>query len=203
MQIEQGIATQRLRLFRLVTGLLLAVAFVSTVPFSCACRRWFCVTVQSILMRAECAAQNLVIAQAVVLACRSDVPLAPRALFPALGVPRDHVFPSVDAVYSLPMLQRRLKVLRALLSDLPRHGLRLLRRALAKRLKPANRSGSGGAFRAYRAMAAWGLVADPIERPPDRGLAFLMPSIDPSLPKSGGRRFGLGRSKPQRAEERD
>jgi hypothetical protein len=62
---------QRQKLLRLVAGLLVAVAFVSAGPFSCAVAAWVSSVVSSVLSRAEAAAQCLVIVQARIIAART------------------------------------------------------------------------------------------------------------------------------------
>lgn len=151
LQIEKGIATQRLRLFRLLAGLSITVAFAVAVPFSCECRRWIRRTVLSILSRAERAVHKHPAQLIAVLNGLSEEPLW-----------------SKDDLPSLTALHARIKALCTLLDDLPRQGLRLLRPIIGPR---SGRTGwghsRGVAFRQSR-FHAWRLGGVRIERPPDK-----------------------------------
>jgi len=165
LQIEQGIATQRLRLFRLVTGLLIAVAFVSAAPFSRACRCWMCGAILSILSRAELAVQYLVISQARIIAARCGVRVQSADLFAAMERRREARASAQAVLPSVAHLRRRLIVLRDVLAHLPRHGLRLLRRVLGSGVETI---GPCFAVSLEARLSEFRLIADPIERPPDK-----------------------------------
>ena len=166
MEIEQGISTQRLRLSRLVTGLLVVVAFLSAAPFSCAYRTWLRRALLSILTRAEYAAQCLVMVQARILAVQAGV----RDRNTLFAAAREHLHnlassPEED-LPSFRALRRRLRELQAVLANLPRYALRLLRRLLGAG------TGSGrGRFVVCTEMRprALRLGGDVLDRPPDKG----------------------------------
>jgi len=166
LQIEEGIATQRLRLFRLVAGLLITVMFVAAVPFSCAFRGWIAGNVASVLSRAECAARNLVVAQAGLMAARRGIRVSPDQFFAALGASCDVSFDPDEQVPSLKALRLRLKRLCRVLNDLPRCGARLLRRLIG----PCS-DRSGGLRQPVPVCPSFNevrVVPDRIERPPDK-----------------------------------
>lgn len=165
MEIEQGISTQRLRLSRLVTGLLLVVAFSSAAPFSCAYRVWLRRALLSILTRAEYAAQCLVIVQARVLAVQAGVCDRNALIAAAREDLRNFAFSPDEDLPSFRALRRRLKALQAVLADLPRYGLRLLRRLLGA----GTGSGRGRFVICTRERpCALRLGGDVLDRPPDK-----------------------------------
>ena len=182
LTIEQEIATQRLRLSRLVAGLLLAVVFVAAAPFSSAYRVWVREAVLSILTRAEYAAQCLVLVQARVLAAQAGVCAQAALLDAARKDMRNALRSSETTLPSFHALRLRLKALQAVLRDLPRHGLRLLRRLLG-----AGRASERGHFVPSREdrTGALRLGGDVIERPPDKVVLRSKESM--SLPPDIGR----------------
>lgn len=169
MDIERDMERLRLRLLRLVAGWLVAVAFLSAAPFSCAVTRWVGEFLFSVLSKAEAAAQSLVFVQARLLAARSGGRVDSACLrdFRLRDTGKD------EPDLALATLRKRLDALRALLEDLPRSGARLLRRAekRARRLlgtererpalpSPATLDGA--------ALCIWRLATLRIERPPDK-----------------------------------
>ena len=197
LQIEEGIATQSQKLFRLVAGLLMAVAFASATPFSPACRRWICGHVLSVLIRAESAAQSLMIAQAFVLAGRRGMHFRPAALFTSSGT----LFPNGDRseaeLPSLSELTVRLKALRAVLFDVPRFAMRLLKRVVAQSVKTMRGGGLPRYPAAYEGVCAHRFVPEPNERPPDKvSGAFILQSPPDSPRRSSAARTTINRSLP-------
>ena len=180
--MERAIETQRLRLLRLVAGLLVAIGFLSVGPVSRGFSAWACGYVGSVLSRVEAAVGYLVIAQARGMAARLGKNVD-RSCFFMSAKPE---FSACEADASVLDMRQRLCALRAVLTDLPRHALRLLRRiekasqgeVSADRRLPRPDTGLSrhtGRRAAYR-----------IERPPDPSRnAFLCP-----LPPSGFRAGG-------------
>ena len=166
MDFEQAINTQRLRLLRMVAGLLALVGFVSVAPFSRGFTGSICQFVASILSRAEAAAQLLVIAQARRMGAGAGIDTDRRLISERLA--RAHA--AEDADISLAMCRRRLKALRSVLMDLPRCSLRLLRRIekRARRALCADRPLHGFQARLADTLCAWRLAPSRIERPPDK-----------------------------------
>ena len=187
MEIEHGIATQRLRLLRLLAGLLVAVAFLSAAPFSTAYRQWLRGFVFSVLTRAEAAAQCLVIAQARILAYQRGVNFEPAQCLHAVGPASDEKMPTLAA------LRRRISALRAVLNNLPRHGMRLLRRMRGICVEGSGKTRLGFIWDVCDGLGAWRMGADPIERPPDKPLRFVFTAF--SLPPVSGREaLAVGRA---------
>lgn len=167
MEIERKLESLRLRLLRLVAGLLVAVMFASGRPISSALSRWITRAILPLVPCAEAAARHLAIAQARIIADRrgSAVDLA--------GMPdADH---SGQALWrsgeTLGDLRKRLFALLAMLEDLPRHGACLLRRAekrLARHSSTRSRRRTGPAVRGRSALRPRRRTARRIERPPDK-----------------------------------
>jgi len=126
VDIERALETQRLRLLRMVAGLVVLVGFLSAHPVSRGFSIWTCRFVGSILSRAEAAARYLVIAQA-----------------------------------------RMLKALRAILMDLPRHALRLLRRIEKQSRVDTHQPSPYPDTRLSTSCHDWRLAGNRIDRPPD------------------------------------
>jgi len=165
VDIERTLETQRLRLLRIVAGLVLIVGILAVGPVSRRFSDWTLGFVGSVLSRAEAAMRYLVITQACLMIDRSGLGLERRQIPVSLFSPQA----VVDTDVSLMECRRRLKLLRAMLMDLPRYALRLLRR-IAKR----DRRGRGGDQVPPRAgqmrsafLSRWQLAANRIERPPD------------------------------------
>ena len=166
MDLERAIDTQRFRLLRIIAGLLVAVGFLSVGPVSRGFSVWVGEYVSSILSRAELAARYLVVAQARLMAARSGFEVDRRRLLEsvtsdALACERD-VSPCD--------LRRRLRALQALLLDLPRDALLLLRR-IGKQgrrgrcvVRPLPRTDT----RRSASLRAWRLTGNRVERPPDK-----------------------------------
>jgi len=175
LKIERGIATERLKLLRLTAGLLLAVVFISAAPFSSACRRHLQDMVFSILTRAEAAVQFLIIAQARVIADGRGLAFDGMHFLQSAAEPKQD---SGEALPTLAALRRRLNALRAVLKNLRRHGLRLLRRV------NGTRAGCGDDVkplpRRRGPLRVWPSLTDPIDRPPDKAFRFILTAFFPS-----------------------
>jgi len=146
-----------------VAGLLVAVGFLSVGPVSRSFSVWACGFFGPILSRAEAAAGYLVIAKArrVVAAHGFDVDRNP------LSVSFTPEFTACDTELSLSDLRRRLEVLQAMLMDLPRHALRLLRRIDRRSPSAPRRSPRPDACRSI-SLHEWRKVENRVERPPDK-----------------------------------
>ena len=181
--MERALETRRLRLLRLLAGLLLVVGFVSSAPSS-EFRRWIACAVTSALFRAELAVQYLVIVQARLIARRIGSDVDRKWLFDCAGLRRAED----ESAVSFAVLRQRILALRAVLSDISRQGRRLLRRA-QKAMRHAARSAFCAKRRVPNQLARWRLCAAHPERPPDKNpeLCAMRP---PPLP--GGRRRRLG-----------
>ena len=163
MDMEQALETQRLKLLRLLAGLAVALGFVSLAPAVSLLPRWARSYVASVLVRAESAVQSLVY----VTACgvlRERALTSPVGLsFPSLptaALPEDE--PSTAA------LLHRIKVLRSVLEDLPRHAKRMIARLIKPESKPRTPSQDWKILVEVSATADAPIAAR-IERPPDKG----------------------------------
>jgi hypothetical protein len=166
-----------------VAGLFAAVVVLSVAPLSHRASHWIAGNVASILSRAELAARYLVIVQARLLAVRHDSRLEQEDLLD-YGL-RTGGFRQRDE--SLGALRERLDALRAVLEDLPRYGLRLLRRAekQVRRLSRAKRQSTPHPdSRDAETLCAQKISGSRIERPPDKSA----PKVLNFLPPSGFRR---------------
>ena len=184
MDFERAIDTQRFRLLRIVAGLLVAVGLLSVGPVSRRFSLWACHTVESVLSRAEAAAQYLVIAKARILAAQRGGDWG-RSQFFASSRP---AVTTCEAVPSLPDLRRRLRALKFLLTDLPQHAERLLRR-IDREIRGAGRARRRHPqplTRVSTRLCRWRLAGDRIERPPDHRKRRLAAPL--SLPPASGRK---------------
>ena len=162
LEIEHGIRAQRLKLLRIIAGLLTLVVLVSLAPFSCDCRRWVREMVFSVLARAECAARHLVIAQAVRIAGQRGLCVDPACFFHTGKACRLEQ----EELPSLRGLRLRIKALRARLVDLPRQAHRLLGRvlkAISGQSSVCDPNPSEPSM-----LCVWQLKAVRVERPPDK-----------------------------------
>ena len=182
MDIERTLETQRLRLLRIVAGLVVVVGVLALGPVSRGFSVWVCGYVGSVLSRAELAARYLVIAQARLIAaqrgCDLDVSRFSETLVQSYAPP--------ETASGVAEIRVRLRALRAVLMNVPRYALRLLRR-IEKQV-----SGSGSRpsprFDPCRSsdLCARRRAAIRIERPPDKGLfASLLISPLPGF-RAGG-----------------
>lgn len=158
MDIERALETQRLRLLRMVAGLVVLVGFLSAHPVSRGFSIWTCRFVGSILSRAEAAARYLVIAQARMMDARNGIDVS---FSESLALVTD------DADVSPTEYQRRLKALRAILMDLPRHALRLLRRIEKQSRVDTHQPSPYPDTRLSTSCHDWRLAGNRIDRPPD------------------------------------
>ena len=188
MDIERYITTRRLRLLRLTAWMLLALGFVLSAPFSNACRLRLREFVFSILTKAEAAAQLLVIVQARAVARRSGLSVDFTRSLQAVDVTMTDALFSHEDLPTLSMLRRRLRVLRAVLENLPRHSLRLLRRMIGK--NSDHKSHADNPLRSRGgSRCAWRLVLRRVERPPDKAVLPALPRLIPPLrTRTGGAR---------------
>lgn len=124
MDFEQALETQRHRLLRIIAGLVVLLGFLSAAPISRNFSVWVCGFVGSVLARAELAARYLVIAQAYRMAARSGF----KGDRDQIRASLNHAVKHDEADMSPSACRRRIKVLRAMLMDLPRQAHRLLRR---------------------------------------------------------------------------
>ena len=166
MDIERTLETQRLRLLRIVAGLLVVVGFFAVGPVSRGFSDWVTRYVGSVLSRAEAAARCLVMTQACVIAARGGLAVDRGLLSAALAPEWSAEKPET----SLAECQRRLQALRAVLLDVPRHALRLLRRIekhMRRALRAARLSPCPGLCPSA-SLSGWRLGVIRIERPPDK-----------------------------------
>jgi len=179
--MERAIDTQRLRLLRLVAGLLVAVGILSVGPVSRGFSIWACEFVGSILSRAEVATRYLVVAQARRIAAlrggtvemsRFSVPFAPE-------------FPLCETQTTVRDLRLRLRALQAVLTNLPRHALRLMRR-IGKRRRSGAQVSPRPSTLFSGTLFDWRLAGIRIERPPDSILCTSFPILPPSGFRAGG-----------------
>ncbi len=186
MDIERTLETQRLKLLRIVAGLLVLVGVLAVGPVSRRFSVWTLGFVGSILSRAEAAARYMTVTQACLMADRCGLGVDRRQI----AVPVVPVIAANDTVLSTDECRRRLRVLRATLSNLPRHALRLLRQ-IARRI---HRSAKGCSPRVVicrsAAIQAWQHATKRIERPPDKRApisSFLAP---PPVPRREAQAVG-------------
>lgn len=116
MDLKQAIEIQRVRLLRLLTGWFVVFGFLSVAPVPVP--RWARVFLDDVLTRAECAARNMVYASALIKSNGGLVqPFATLCPQPEIA----------DDVPTTAALLRRMKALRRMLQDLPRHARRIMR----------------------------------------------------------------------------
>jgi len=130
VDFERTLETQRLRLLRLVAGLVLLIGFLSVGPVSRGFSVAICRYVGSVLSRAEMAARYLVIAQAHRMVALGAFQGQRSQISESLA----HAFVKTHADVSPSECQRRLKALRALLLDLPARDARICLRRTRRRL---------------------------------------------------------------------
>jgi len=184
VDFEQAIETQRLRLLRIVAGLIILLGVLSLGPVSRGFSVWTCRFVESILSRAEAAARYLIIAHAYQMIARSGMDLNRKQISESLA----REFATDGADVSLSECQRRLKVLRAVLKDLPRAALRLLR-LIEKQSRRAMSTDQPSRFphsRLSTSLHDWRLAGMRIERLPDIGLRKLLLFLPPCGIRAGG-----------------
>ncbi len=189
MDFERALETQRLKLLRLVAGLVVLVGVLSLGPISRGFSITVCRFVGAMLSRAETAAQYLVIAQARLMDSRSGMAIGQSQFSESLA----RAFPAEEKDVSLSDCRERLKALLAVLTHLPRHAARLIRRiekqmrdsARTYPLSPHSDECLSGVLDGLR------LVGPRIERPPDKGL--LVSSFFHLPPNSGREAQAVGR----------
>ncbi len=180
MDFDRTLETQRLKLLRIVAGLVVVVGFLSVGPVSRGFSIWVRELVGAILTRAEAAARCLVIAQAGSMLARSGTDMDRNVFSENLA----RVFTVDETEVSLTDCGQRLKALRAVLMELPRHAARLIRR-IQKHMRRATRAVRVSIDRKLCVCAAldgWLKPDTRIERPPDKvGIASLFFSPPPEF----------------------
>ena len=181
MDIERTLETQRLKLLRMVAGLLLVVGVLAIGPVSRRFSDWTLGFVGSVLSRAEAAAKYLVIVQARLIASRSGIEIDEGRIFERLA----RVSLDDDVDFSLFQCRRRLKRLRAILMDIPHHAARLLHR-IEKLMRRTDRRLPRAATWLSLTLHDWRLAGHRIERPPDEGPSALsLFATSPGHPAGG------------------
>jgi len=180
--MERALEIQRVKLLRLLAGWFAIVGFLSAGPLRLELPRWMRAFFAALLIRAEFAAQSLVWVAACVAAKKTA---SPSTQLHAASLPFIKPIASGDPVPSTQALLHRMKALMALLENLPRHGLRLLRRRVRGKSKQPRlaaewRSDSGSSLSRVR-----GLADQRIDRPPDKA-RLAKPAFESSLPNAGG-----------------
>ena len=184
MDFERTLEAQRLKLFRIVAGLFVVVGVLSVGPVSRGFSVWACGFVGSILSRAEAAARCLVFARANSMIAGSGIELDRSWLSESLA----RAFAASETEVSLSECRVRLKDLYAVLTDLPRHAVRLIRRA-QKHMRRAIRVDQllPRLDRNHPApICVWNLTTTRIERPPDKWLAIAGLMQPPPGNRAGG-----------------
>ena len=183
MDFERTLEIQRLRLLRLVAGLLVAVGFLSALPVSRSFSARSCQFIGSVLSRAEAAARCLVIVQARMIAAQSGRTIDRRSLSDSIN--RALAMNETDGTVFT--CQRRLKALRAMVSDLPRHALRLLHRIDKHQRRTGRTCGVSPRPDLILAAALSDLrLADGrIERPPEKAFPPYISMTLPRFPAGG------------------
>ena len=171
MDFERTLETQRLKLLRIVAGLLVVAGFLSVGPISRAFSAWASGFIHSILSRAETAARYLVIARA-----RSMMAGSGRNVDQSRFLEASAPTSAVDeSEVSISALRKRLNALRAVLMDLPRYAARLIHR-IYKELRRTDRTCRDLPCPDLR-RPTWpcdgDICASRIERPPDKNLTAL------------------------------
>jgi hypothetical protein len=132
VDIETALHTQRFRLLRLLAGLVFALKVVSFMPAASMMPRSVRRSFSAIILRAEAAAQCLVVVCARLLFGRSAV----EAAIGRAPIPRPfEILP--DDGFSNAVLLRRIAVLQTVLRDLPRYARRLMKRCSRARKAPS------------------------------------------------------------------
>ena len=172
MDYERAIETQRLKLLRIVAGLDVLVGFLSLGPVSRGFSISVCGFVGAMLSRAETAARYLVIAQARSMEFRGGMITDRNRFSDSLA----HGFFADEADVSLSDCRQRLQALCAVLTNLPCHAARLIRR-----IEKQMRGVTHACQLSYRfdtrqcpVLHDWRLARTRIERPPDKGLARIV-----------------------------
>ncbi len=182
MDIERTLETQRLKLLRMVAGLVVSLGFMALGPVSRGFSNWVARYVGSILSRAELAVRFMLITQACLMVARRGMDIDRRQISAFL----DPVLWTGETELSLSECHARLRAVRGVLLDLPRHAMRLLRR-IKKRLRrgecsdPISPCPSHGLSISF---SGWRLAENRIERPPDKSCRHLW-SLN--LPPNTGR----------------
>jgi len=160
--MERALETQRLKLLRLLAGLAMALGLVSLAPAVSMLPRWIRSYVASVLFRAESAVQSLVIVAACgVLRDRATGSLT------GLSFPPLPIAALPEGASSSAALLRRIRVLQAVLEDLPRHAKHMIARMTKPKSEPREPSVGWDAPVGILIPAVEPIAAR-IARPPDK-----------------------------------
>lgn len=160
--MEQALETQRLKLLRLLAGLAVALGLLSLAPAVSMLPRWVRSYVASVLVRAESAVHSLVIVAACGLLRAQTSGASVGLSFPSLPIEAlPEETPSTAALF------HRIKMLQAMLGDLPRQAERMVARMMKRESEPRERSRAWDLF-AEEFGTTDTPVAARIERPPDK-----------------------------------
>jgi len=182
VDLERALDTQRVRLLRLVTGWAILLGALSVGPLALPVPRWVRAFFETVLIRAELAAQYLLYTCAVIDG-KGDV---------VEGGPAARVCRAAEAeTPSVEALLHRMKVLCEVLDHLPRHARRLVRvrqragvafdYAAPKRFAPAWN---------WLVMVRTDWTVPRVERPPDKHDFGFDSEVRPPLAMRAG---GVGR----------
>ena len=158
------------------------VVLLSVGPLS----RLFSSTVSYILIRAEAAAQYLVIAHAGLIVDKGQSTVSRAQLLEYAPV-----ISTEEKAFSPVSLRRRLSALRKVLEDLPRYGLRLLHRIekrIRRMMSVSHTEAAPFSVDTLRVFSVWGLIGNRIERPPDKMLCTFKSKY--LLPETAGGKSG-------------
>jgi len=185
VNLERALDTQRVRLLRLVTGWIILLGVLSVGPLALPVPRWVRVFFETVLIRAELAANYMLHTSALMQGNGDVVDCGPAA----------RVCRMVDAeTQSVEALLHRMKALCDLLDHLPRHARRLVR--VCQCAGVAFDYATAPHFSVRRNHAAMGdmdWTAPRVERPPDKGGFDFSSFVSTSPRDAGGRRWALVR----------
>ncbi len=172
MDIERTLETQRLKLLRIVAGLVLIVGVLAVGPVSRRFSDWTLGFVGALLPRIEAASRYMVITQACLMVdhCGLDVDRS------QISMPIAPEWGADDADLSLAACRQRLRALRAVLSNVPRHALRLLRQIAKQNQRITNACQTFFNPCRSASISEWRQAERRIERPPDKSVASWSPS---------------------------
>ena len=162
MDFEQALEKQRLALLRLLAGLMVVVVLMSRVPVVSLAPCWVRRHVLSVLVRAETAANYLVIAAAGIL-------FGARVETPLIGLSPPSSEPPMPDDCSHEGLLRRIEALRTVLRNLPRSARRLIKRQAKRRLESGLAMGAPRLGAHEKGALTVGLLfVARLDRPPDK-----------------------------------
>ena len=176
MNIERTLETQRHRLLRIVAGLLIVIGVLAIGPVSRRFSDWTLGFVLSVLPRLEAAVRYLAITQACLSISREGLDVDRHRFAASVG---PEICLDVSGL-SLAECRARLRAFRAVLRNLPRHALRLLRRSNASLARASDlfRHVTPPRSTLSSSLDDWRLIGVRVERPPDKrpsAPAFMSP----------------------------